>query len=190
MSELFTTNLQSAESPARQEALAKIDVEIKEITGELSAVEFAKQCKDFDVMRKLEKLVRKRTDILSGAELVGVSEITARTPEGKEVNFDLVKELEHWTEFYIKEGIDWIKMPDKLEITEDQEKEIIRLVEEVGLDKMIIIPKNLVADTDRSGSANTGEKYEKLHEKMTEGYEESYQDDNNSREFSEYREEI
>jgi hypothetical protein len=95
--------------------------------------------------------------------------ISALSPEGKEIKFELKEQLKYWNDFYKDEGVDWINFPENIKITEEQQKEVERLITEFGFDKMIIIPENLAA---------TEANYEKLHTLMSKGYNETLQTDN------------
>jgi hypothetical protein len=97
-----------------------------------------------------------------------ISTISALSPEGKEVKFELNEELKYWSDFYKNNGIDWVSLPEKIKITREQQKEMERLVAEFGFNKMIVIPENLAA---------TGANYEKLHTLMSKGYNDTYLSD-------------
>jgi len=127
---------------------------------------------DVDGMLKLRDKINAEIDKMYDELLDKFPElnvIEATTPEGNEVRFEISEQLKYWKKFYQDRGIDWIKLPERILLKKEQRQEIIRLIEKVGMDKMLIIPENL---------ADTGERYEKLHEKTTEGYKESYQSDN------------
>ena len=111
----------------------------------------------------LEKYQEKLKEIKAEIEK---RKIIGKTPDGKEVRFEISEQLEYWRDFYKEQGIDWVDLPESIELTEEQKREIKRLIEEVGLDKMIIIPEGL---------ADTGDKYEKLHDEMSKGYSKSFQ---------------
>jgi hypothetical protein len=61
-----------------------------------------------------------------------------------------------------------VKLPTEINVAVEQAREMKRQIEVLGFNKMIIIPAG-IADQN---------KYELLHEKMTEGYKESFQSDN------------
>jgi hypothetical protein len=102
-------------------------------------------------------------------ELLSTKIISAISPEGKEIKFELKEQLKYWGNFYKDEKVDWITLPENIKITEEQRKEIERLISEFGFDKMIIIPENLAA---------TGVNYKKLHTLMSKDYNETRQSDN------------
>ena len=91
-----------------------------------------------------------------------IERIEGKSPEGKDIKFELNEQLNYWGKFYQNHKIDWIELPKKIKVGEEQVKEMKRLIEKLGFDKMIIIPENL---------ANTGEKYKKLYELMSKGWE-------------------
>ena len=95
-----------------------------------------------------------------------VSEVSATTAEGREIHFELNEQLESWREFYKKNKVDWISLPDEISITAEQAADMQRLME-LGFDRMIIIPDNL---------SDEPEKYEKLHGVMSEGYKKTWTD--------------
>jgi len=127
------------------------------------------------IVEQLEELKRTKMPLIDDLEKIiegerrGEQIITAKTPEGKEIKFEIKEQLEYWRKFYAEHGIDWIELPGEINVTEKQAKEVKRLIEELGFDKMIIAPARLAGD---------GKKYEQLHERMSEGYEETYQGDN------------
>ncbi len=48
------------------------------------------------------------------------------TPEGKEINIDLGKELEYWSDFYNEIGLDWIKMPKRITLSQEQKETLVK----------------------------------------------------------------
>ena len=99
--------------------------------------------------------------------------------KGKELSFDIIKELKHWSDFYQTTGIDWVTLPDTISLTPDQTKEMTRLME-LGFDKMLIIPNNLVGQPNIKGDklAKPAAHYDDLHKKMSEGYTGTWYSDN------------
>ena len=119
----------------------------------------------------LDKLIKRKNQIEEMMKEIKKEigqEIIAITPEGKEVKIKVQEQLKQWKKLYADNGIDWIDLPESIELTEEQAQEIRRLIE-LGLDTMMIIPENIV---------NTGERYEKLHQKMSKGYKKTDQADN------------
>ena len=158
----------------KKQAIAVLVEQYKELKQE------AIDKKDSDILDQADKLLDRIREIhedknpliddleaIIGSETIEIS----GKYEGREIKFELKKQLEDWAEFYQKHNIDWIEMPETIRLTPEQEKEIIRLIEQFGFDKMIIIPENI---------ADTGDKMEKLHKEMTEGeeYEDSFQSSN------------
>jgi hypothetical protein len=90
-----------------------------------------------------------------------ITEFSAQTPEGKEVKINLAERLKYWQDLYQDNNIDWIKLPDTISITPEQQAEMTRLIAEHGFDQLIIIPENL---------STTPDHYEQLHTLMSEGY--------------------
>ena len=128
-----------------------------------------------------------------------ISEISATTPEGKEIKIELKKEAKHWNEFYEETGVDWAEaIPEDIKITAEEEKEMKRLIEELGFDKIIIIPDGLVGEPEfeeyeeevedpktkvkkmetKLRVKKADQKYIDLHEKMSVGYADTYQGNN------------
>ncbi|MFZ5364582.1 MAG: hypothetical protein ACOZBH_00005 [Patescibacteria group bacterium] len=136
--------------------------EAERIVDQMEAIKAGKVLID-----DLEKIIDEKKE--------GVDEIRALTPEGKEVKFELREQLEYWRNFYKEAGVDWAELPEEIKITEEQAKEIERLIEELGFDKMMIIPAGL---TGKVGKDGKDENYVKLHEKMSADYNDTYQDPN------------
>jgi hypothetical protein len=102
--------------------------------------------------------------------------LTATTPEGREISFDLKEQLETWRAFYQTHNIDWVTLPETISVTEEQREQMQELMAQ-GFDKMLIIPEGLVDDPEITSDPKTGkptsiknEKYEKLHNLMTKDY--------------------
>jgi hypothetical protein len=122
-----------------------------------------------DLMNKIKSLKTEiNSNIKTTENLIPGKIISAISPEGKEIRFELKEQLEYWNDFYKDEKVDWITLPENIKITKEQQKEMERLITEFGFDKMIIIPENLAA---------TGADYEKLHTLMSKGYNETHQSD-------------
>lgn len=98
-----------------------------------------------------------------GAKAGEFAVIKALNPEGKEIVFDFEEIREHWQDFYKKHDIK-ADIPD-IKLTQEDRKEVEKLVEKFGFDKAIIIPENLP-------------NYDELHRKMTQGYNQTWQGDN------------
>jgi len=100
----------------------------------------------------------------------GTRSETTLNLEGKEIEIN--EELKHWQDFYAKEGIDWIELPKEIKLTTEQREQLEQGAQALCPDKdfeklkLLIIPANL---------ADTGDNYSKLHEKMSEGYKETFQ---------------
>lgn len=149
-----------------QEIIKKAEEEKKtDIDKALELLEQAKKMLD-----KYEK-IKISEDILIDdlEEIIGVDArkegestevISGTNPEGKEIKFELKEQLKYWEKFYKDNGIDWVDLPESISVSEEQAKEMKRLIEKHGFDKMIIIPEGL---------ADNGDKYEDLHQKMTVG---------------------
>jgi hypothetical protein len=109
------------------------------------------------------------------AEVATLETLRATTPEGREISFDLREQRKYWSDYYREQGPDWVSLPETIKVGEEQAREMIKLMEQ-GCDKMIIMPENLVDEpeitTDASGKPTgmKNEKYEKLHELMSQGY--------------------
>ncbi len=107
--------------------------------------------------KELKKQLKEQLDALWAKFCISAT-IKEGQDKGKEVTFNLLEQLKYWGEFYKNEGVDWVKLPSHIEITAEQAKEMKRQIEELGFNKMIIIPEGL---------ADTGEKYEKEEKVMT-----------------------
>jgi hypothetical protein len=120
-----------------------------------------------DLMNKIKSLKTEiDLNIKTVKKLLPTKIISAISPEGKEIKFELKEQLKYWNDFYKDEGVNWVFLPEKIKITKEQQKEMERLITEFGFDEMIIIPENLAA---------TGDNYEKLHTLMIKGYNETRQ---------------
>ena len=101
--------------------------------------------------------------------------LTAATPEGREIQINLKEQLKYWADFYKEENIDWVKLPDEINLTPDQIEKMRALMAE-GFDKLLIIPSGLVDEptiTKNSKGAPksiSNPKYAKLHSLMSQGY--------------------
>ncbi|MDP3013031.1 MAG: hypothetical protein Q8M92_02230, partial [Candidatus Subteraquimicrobiales bacterium] len=108
------------------------------------------------------------------------------TPEGKEVRIEMAELARHWNKFYMDNGIDWIKpISEDIKLTVEQAKEMKRQIQELGFDWPMIIPAGLTGEPEFEAGADgklelkkADRKYIDLHEKMSEGYAETYQSDN------------
>ena len=87
------------------------------------------------------------------------------TNETKEISFNLAEQIKTWQQFYQNHNL---PIPNEQEIKNSWRKnrqEIQKAMETYGFDKILIIPENLPAT-------------EKLHTQMSQGYTETYQNDN------------
>ena len=174
----------------------KIDEMIE--TGLAQEREYAKT-KDLNALKQAVKIYTDLRDYVrqikkeQAKELADTTIIETKTPEGMEVRFELREQLEYWKKFYKDHGIDWINLPDKIAITEEQAEQMKQLIEKLGFNKMIIIPEGLVGEPEIEEYEEKGEKrvikpaehYEELHELMTnkatkvsKKYEKSWESDN------------
>lgn len=133
-----------------------------------------------EVLTRYSKPPKPETEKAESADQV--LELSARTPEGREIKFDLRERLKYWGDFYRERGVDWVSLPESIGITEEQAREMRALMEQ-GFNHLVIIPEGLV------GSAGVeevgGEKkvkpaanYPRLHQLMSQGYNETWQSDN------------
>jgi hypothetical protein len=107
-----------------------------------------------DLRQKIPQDVKRLTEITGREELKleavppSLSLITAKTPEGKDVEFDLNKEREYWAKFYEshnlpalvkdKDGKDHI--PSHIRLTPEQVQWVKEMVEKHGFNRMMICP--------------------------------------------------
>jgi MoxR-like ATPase len=155
----------------------KIRVELEKIVDP----EILKKKRDFDA--RLKALEKKEASLI---KLDGKKEIkpaltpdtlTAATPEGREIQINLKEQLKYWADFYKEENIDWVKLPDEINLTLDQIEQMQALMAE-GFDKLLIIPEGLVDEPtitkNRKGVTSIkNPKYAKLHSLMSQGYKET-----------------
>ena len=180
--------------------MKKAKKEIKNRLKELKSPELIKEREIF--VRDLAEMKMKARKLFEDLELTdsgvdpsergdrAIGEINGRTPEGKEIRFELREQAKYWNKFYQGEGVEWAEaIPEDIKITFEQEKEMKRMIEELGFDKMIIIPEGLTGEAefkevvDKDGKTEirlkkADERYIKLHAKMSVGYEETLQSDN------------
>ena len=171
-------------------AQAAEDNNLAEARGFLKqAGEYLEKIKD---LKDREPMIDELEEIAGPAEPVGdrvIGEINGRTPEGKEIRFELREQAKYWNKFYQGEGVEWAEaIPEEIKITPEQEKEMKRMIEELGFDQMIIIPEGLTGEAefeevvDKDGETEirlkkADERYIKLHAKMSFGYKETFQGD-------------
>jgi len=120
----------------------------------------------FPVPKEIQKNIREKEPLKTEKHRNRETEereftiIKALSPEGKEIIFALEEIKEHWLDFYEKHGIK-ADIPD-IKLTQEQAQEVEKLIEEFGFNKAIIVPEDLPDDP-------------KLHEKMTQGYNPTFQ---------------
>jgi hypothetical protein len=100
----------------------------------------------------------------------------------EEIEIDLEKRLEEMREFYKNNKVDWVELPEKIGVTEEQAKKMKEQIEKFGFNWAIIIPEGLVGEpemeeyTDKDGKKKkrikegSNKEYKKLHELMSKGY--------------------
>ena len=111
------------------------------------------------------------------------------------IEIDLEKELALYREFYKRNKVHWIKLPDHISVDVKTKKQMIKLIETMGMNWIAIIPDGLTGEPEyeeevedrHAALAMTGaapamtkvkmpvlkrpaEHYEELHELMSEGY--------------------
>ena len=173
---------QAAISARADNKLANALALLEQAEGFLNqAAELNRQSPDQLDTAKLDKILeqyplpeKKKTP-----EIITPDTLSATTPEGKEISFNLREQIQYWSDFYEKSGVDWVSFPSKEEIlsaiTPDQITEMRRLMS-LGFDKLIIIPDNLVPEptitVDSAGkpTAVSNPRYEQLHQLMSQGY--------------------
>ena len=176
---LITPDIEKLKKQALRELFAeygKLEVEIHELVKKDPVKTNKLVDQGNELLDRIEALAGQKTPLIDELEDIlgigkkkesaGIQEITATTPEGKEVKLELKEQLEQWRKFYQEKGVDWCELPEDIQVTQEQATEMKRLIEELGFDHLIIIPENL---------ADTGEKYEKLNQVMSEGYNDTWQ---------------
>ena len=157
----------------------KADSEKAEAKGDLAlALELVNESdKKLDEIENLQNdknpLIDDLEKILGKAE-AGTDYLSLVNEAGQETRLEMAEQVKYWTDFYQKKGIDWIEMPEKIELTAEDQEELAKGAKALCPDgnfeklKLLIIPANL---------ADTGEKYKKLNTQMSEGYKETWQSD-------------
>ena len=171
----------------QQRYFDKLMSELEEISGGLGFAELKTKAEagNKEALQVMRDYIAKKEKIVNFIETkkMGIDKISATTPEGKEVSFELREMAQYWNKFYQEEGVDWIEpIPEGIVITLEQEAEMVRLITEFGFDKVMIIPEGLVGEPEFSTDANGKVELVKpdqrqidLHKKMTAGYNETWQ---------------
>lgn len=164
-SDLATLELKANLNPEQRVYLEVLKDKMKKILGGKTKQELAK-AGDLVSLNKYRAVLVDILEFLKTKEIKN-DRLIFVTLEGREVKIEIPKELKYWGEFYQKQGIDWIEMPKKIELTDEDREELTKGAETLCPDgnfeklKMLIIPAGLAA---------TGEKYWKLLVKMSKGY--------------------
>ena len=113
-------------------------------------------------------------------QIIQETYIDKDSKQEKQIEINIEQQLEYWTNFYKENKVDWITLPDSIQLQEQQITEMKRLIKEYGFDKLLIIPENIVgqAQVKDKKLIKKAENYSKLHELMTKEYNESSQGDN------------
>lgn len=147
-------------SKREQELLNNFIAQLKELKQKLGIKSFeelkelAKNKKDWkkniELLRKLNTILEKIHDAMARhyfEELdPKITEVSAETKEGRQVEFDFAERLEYWRNFYEQNGVYWVSLPDKIALTTDQAKEMEQLIKDFGFDHMIIVPDDIVGE--------------------------------------------
>ena len=103
----------------------------------------------------------------SEQDLRGENILSFESKSGEPLEYDLDEILEKSEKFYEKEGIDWVEVPESIELDGEQRVEAIRIIE-------ALCPtgdyENVTITYIPEGLADNEEKRRKLLEKTTEGY--------------------
>ena len=170
----------TSDCPQLKIALAKL----KDLKAELDAAfKIGKEKRDFgeakNLQKEMELKIEEINDMLGVREVKATVKLESDANFGKEIVLNFEKELKHWKDFYQESGIDRVKLPDEIIITHEQAAEMKRMIEELGFNKILIIPDNLVGEPEvkevngKKVLKKPAEHYEELHKKMSEEYAET-----------------
>ena len=188
--QLNERSLKANFTEVQQRYFDKLMSELEVISGGLGFAELKKKAEAgrSEALQVMRDYITKKEQVVVFLETkkIGIDKISATTPEGKEVSFELREMAQYWNKFYQDEGIDWAEpIPEDISIAQEQETEMKRLITEFGFDKMMIVPDGLVGEPEFEEYEEDGEtkvrlvkpdqKYIDLHAKMSEGYVETYQ---------------
>ena len=143
----------------------------------------------------MKKLAEARDILLGKLRYVRFSANYVGKNGAETIEMDLEKELEFYREFYKRRKVNWIKLPDHISVDVKTKKQMIKLIETMGMNWIAIIPDGLTGEPEyeeevedrHAALAMTGaapamtkvkmpvlkrpaEHYEELHELMSEGY--------------------
>src|SRR3989339_1484429 len=144
---------------------------------------------------EMKKLAEARDILLGKLRYVRFSANYVGKNGAETIEMDLEKELALYREFYKRNKIHWIKLPDHISVDAKTKKQMIKLIEATGMNWFAIIPDGLTGEPEyeeevedrHAALAMTGaatampkvkmpvlkrpaEHYEELHELMSEGY--------------------
>jgi len=179
------------------EALQKNAAEFALTVDELRAEERAGRALNremFNAAKLAKKELAEARDVLLGKlRFVRFSANHVSEKGVETIEIDLEKELAIYREFYKRNKVDWIKLPDHISVDTKTKKQMIKLIETTGMSWLAIIPDGLtgepeygeeeVEETDSLTGVTTkvkrpvlkrpAEHYKELHELMSEGYKEA-----------------
>lgn len=157
-------------NPQQRDYLQVLKAKMKNILGGKTKQELADEG-NLKKLNEYKSILKEILDFLNSKK-IKLWELSFISPKGGEAKIELKKEIEYWREFYQNLGVDWINLPDKINLTEEDREEFGRGAQSLCPTgdykrlKMLIIP---------AGLADTGKKYYDLHEKMTGGYKKTKQ---------------
>lgn len=110
-------------------------------------------------LQRLREYISKKEQIVEFIENkeispVFVNKIEATTPDGEWVEIHLQVVLESWKEAYKQAGVDWIELPDRLEVPEQQAERMQELIAKYGFDKVILIPDQINGNNEFEDNKN------------------------------------
>jgi len=150
------TKLLSPELIEQQEQLEREKTKLKNL--EIEVLDGL----DLNTRKKRKKKRKRKSEITSGENI-----LSFESKSGEPLEYDLDEILEKSEKFYEKEGIDWVEVPESIELDGEQRVEAIRIIE-------ALCPtgdyENVTITYIPEGLADNEEKRRKLLEKTTEGY--------------------
>ena len=90
---------------------------VDEIKAEMRKVNEDKSLSEKQRLEKQKGLIAELRIAQELRSLAEIDVIEGKTPEGKEVKFELKEHLEYWQKFYKEHNIDWVKLPDEIKVT-------------------------------------------------------------------------
>lgn len=155
-------------NPEQRAYLEVLKDKMKKVLGNKTKQELAK-VGDLVTLKNYKAVLEEILKFLQTKEIkIVAQELVFNRPDGSNMKIDIPEVLEHWTAFYEKAGIDWVKLPNEVELTVDNIKDLQKAGELLCAHskqyeklRLIVVPEGL---------ADNGDKYTELFNKMAIPY--------------------